>query len=379
MTSAQGTDFSAYQAPIAPADLAGLDFAFTKATEGLTITDPDFGDNWTALGAAAGLHRGAYHEYRPDADPLAQAQHFVSAVKAHGLRPGDILALVASDYPGITDAAFKAACDWTTVLAGPACPVLAYTDLDIARTLVRTSQAYDLWVAWPSPVAPVPAQWAPARWATWRFWQWGQPGGVDHNAFNGSRADLDAWVAGYSHRTIPPVPGQPSWQEEMMNALPVLKQGATGSAVRTIQALCTAREHPIPVDGVFGPVTAAAVKAVQAGHGIPADGIVGPQTWPVLIQDLAPRASPGHTMTAPGPGGSVSRVPMNSKRPSPGAPRSMTTRESQLRFITVLASDVIRTLSMPSRSQANTEYCTAYPYLFIRACMRRSRFGSRMS
>ena len=281
MTSAQGKDFSAYQPPITPADIAGLDFAFTKATEDLSLTDAHLAGNWAVLGAS-GLHRGAYHEYDPGSDPLAQAQHFVSAVKQNGLRPGDILALVASDYPGITDAAFRAACDWTAALAGPACPVLAYSDLSAARTLVRTSQAYELWVAWPSDTAPGPAQWSPARWPAWRFWQWGQPGGVDHDAFNGTRADLDAWIAGYSHRTIPPVPTQ-SWQEDMMNALPVLKQGATGPQVRTIQALCTAREHPVPVDGDFGPVTAAAVRAVQADHRIPADGIVGPQTWPVLV------------------------------------------------------------------------------------------------
>lgn len=279
--SAQGKDFSFYQGVLTTADLEGLDFAYCKATEGITITDPQSASSW-ALFASAGLHRGAYHEYRPEADPLAQAQHFISVVKQNGLRPGDILALVASDYPGITDASFKAACDWTAALAGPACPVLAYTDLSVARTLITTSQAYELWAAWPSGTAPGPAQWAPATWATWRFWQWGEQG-VDRDAFNGTRAQLDAWVAGYSHRTAPPPAEPPSWQEEMMNALPLVKQGATGAAVRTIQALCAAREHPIGVDGIFGPQTAAAVRAVQADHHLPQDGIVGPQTWPVLV------------------------------------------------------------------------------------------------
>lgn len=280
--SAQGKDFSAYQAPITEQDLAGLDFAFTKATEGITAVDPHFAANWAVLGAS-GLHRGAYHEYHPSQDPLAQAEHLVTTVKSCGLRAGDMLALVASDYPGLSDASFRAALDWTAALAGPACPVLAYTDLSVARTLVATSAACDLWVAWPSPAAPGPGQWAPARWQTWRFWQWGQPGGVDHNAYNGTRADLDTWIAGYTqHRTIPPPPA-PSWQEEMLNALPVLKQGATGPHVRTVQALCTAREHPIAVDGIYGPQTAAAVRAVQADHHIPADGITGPQTWPVLV------------------------------------------------------------------------------------------------
>jgi GH25 family lysozyme M1 (1,4-beta-N-acetylmuramidase) len=281
--SAQGKDVSAYQQLITPADAGALDFMFVKATEGLTLTDPNFAGNWAVLGGA-GLHRGAYHEYHPEDDPLAQAQHFVSAVKAHGLQPGDMLALVASDYPGTADASFKAACDWTAALAGPTCPVLAYTDLSVAKTLIQTSQAYDLWVAWPSGIAPDPAQWAPARWPAWRFWQWGQPGGTDHDAFNGTRADLDTWIAGYSKRTIPPVPAQtPPWQEAMMNALPLLAQGATGSDVRTVQALCTARSHPCTIDGIYGPLTAAAVRAVQTDHHLTTDGITGPQTWPVLV------------------------------------------------------------------------------------------------
>lgn len=285
MTSAQGKDFSAYQPPITPADIAGLDFAFAKATEDLSLTDPHFEQNWAVLGSG-GLHRGAYHEYHPGSDPLAQAQHFVSAVRQNGLRAGDILALVASDYPGITDAAFCTACNWTAALAGPACPVLAYSDLSVARTLVQTSADYDLWVAWPSDTAPGPAQWSPARWPAWRFWQWGQPGGVDHDAFNGTRADLDAWVAGYSHRTPPPPAPAQTWQEEMMNALPVVKQGATGPYVRTIQGLCIARGHATKVDGDYGMLTAAAVRAVQADHHFAEDdidGVVGPQTWPVLV------------------------------------------------------------------------------------------------
>ncbi len=54
-----------------------------------------------------------------------------------------------------------------------------------------------------------------------------------------------------------------TWQEKMMQALPEVKQGATGPHVRTVQGLCVARGHDIAIDGEFGPNTKAAVEAVQ--------------------------------------------------------------------------------------------------------------------
>jgi peptidoglycan hydrolase-like protein with peptidoglycan-binding domain len=53
--------------------------------------------------------------------------------------------------------------------------------------------------------------------------------------------------------------------------------------VRSLQQLLRARNHPVAVDGIFGPNTEAAVKAFQQSTGLAADGIVGPLTWPKLI------------------------------------------------------------------------------------------------
>jgi hypothetical protein len=82
--------------------------------------------------------------------------------------------------------------------------------------------------------------------------------------------------------------------ERIVQELGIVKQGSTGEAVKTVQGLLLARGYAIGVsgvltagvDGVFGPLTLAAVKKAQHDAGFsPAqqDGIVGPATWPVLL------------------------------------------------------------------------------------------------
>jgi peptidoglycan hydrolase-like protein with peptidoglycan-binding domain len=64
---------------------------------------------------------------------------------------------------------------------------------------------------------------------------------------------------------------------------PVVRQGANGHPVRTLQDLLRARNHAVAVDGVFGPQTAAAVRAFQGERHLAVDGDVGPNTWLALI------------------------------------------------------------------------------------------------
>lgn len=99
----------------------------------------------------------------------------------------------------------------------------------------------------------------------------------------GKTLDQSLLEAGFFGPPVP-VPPVPAWQEDMMKALPVVKKDSKDTAaVRTVQGLCVARGHAIKVDGVFGPLTDAAVQAVQAGARILVDGVVGPQTWPALM------------------------------------------------------------------------------------------------
>ena len=79
-------------------------------------------------------------------------------------------------------------------------------------------------------------------------------------------------------------PTQLHWTEQIMQELPELRQGATGTYVRTVQFQLGEHGHPVKVDGSYGPVTGQALRAFQTASGIAADGVVGPQqTWPKLL------------------------------------------------------------------------------------------------
>ena len=64
-----------------------------------------------------------------------------------------------------------------------------------------------------------------------------------------------------------------------------LSEGATGTAVSALQkglksySTQNPAADPGPIDGVFGPRTAAAVRAYQSDRGVSVDGIVGDRTW----------------------------------------------------------------------------------------------------
>jgi GH25 family lysozyme M1 (1,4-beta-N-acetylmuramidase) len=186
--NAPGIDVSSYQSVLTRADLDGLSFVFAKASDG-TATDPHFAANWGVL-KSAGMRRGAYHELQGgSAGP--QADHFLSVVEAAGLEAGDMLAVSASDYPGVTDAEVKAWCDQVQAAARLS-PVLVYSDLSTAATLTSCTK-YDLWVAWPNPESEPPATSQLGPWKSWRFWQWDETT-LDRDIYHGTEQELSAWI-----------------------------------------------------------------------------------------------------------------------------------------------------------------------------------------
>jgi peptidoglycan hydrolase-like protein with peptidoglycan-binding domain len=69
------------------------------------------------------------------------------------------------------------------------------------------------------------------------------------------------------------------------SSLPILSLGSIGSLVATVQELLQDLHYYLdPIDGDFGPITAAAVRTYQAHHRIDADGMIGSLTWDMLSQ-----------------------------------------------------------------------------------------------
>jgi hypothetical protein len=101
---------------------------------------------------------------------------------------------------------------------------------------------------------------------------------------SGSRIDMSVLAGDFFGAPAPAPQTAPGWTETIVQQLPVLSLGATGTHVRTVQfQLREKGRTEVVVDGNFGPVTAAAVEAVQADRHLTQDGTVGPETWPVLL------------------------------------------------------------------------------------------------
>lgn len=201
-----GIDVSRWQGAVNWQTVArqGARFAWIKATEGSTWTDPRFAEN-AAGAAAAGLLWGPYHYFRNGVDPLAQAEHLARVVG--GRRFTLPAALDFEDTTGTVDArAMRRFCEAVEQLLGR--PVI-YTGAwwwTVARLGGPQPWAarYPLWVAdYSGPVS------VPADWPGWTIHQWtssadGRAWGVESD-----RLDLNHYAGTIEHlRALytPPAP-----------------------------------------------------------------------------------------------------------------------------------------------------------------------------
>jgi lysozyme len=203
----QGIDVSHHQGPVdwqqVRAD--GKVFAFAKATEGIDLEDPLFDQHWTGI-EEAGLLRGAYHFFRPEDDPIEQANFFLATAK---LEPGDLPAVLDveldKDLPAETLVEDVLAWLHHVEAATGTKPIL-YSSLHfIERYLDAELDPYPLWLADYTEIAPEAA----GDWQNWIFWQYTQGGTVpgvgkpvDLSHFRGTTLEWDLL-------RVPPGPAKP--------------------------------------------------------------------------------------------------------------------------------------------------------------------------
>jgi lysozyme len=174
--NAQGIDVSHYQGMVSWPEVfqAGIEFAFAKATDGLTWTDPQFAVNWPGM-KAAGLLRGAYHFFEPADDAAGQAQFFLDTVQ---LTTGDLPpALDVETLGSSATALWDGVETWLlTVATATGVQPFLYVDPSFANAnLIPASlSAYPLWIADYGVTEPD----LPAGWSSWLLWQQSQSGTV---------------------------------------------------------------------------------------------------------------------------------------------------------------------------------------------------------
>jgi peptidoglycan hydrolase-like protein with peptidoglycan-binding domain len=76
-----------------------------------------------------------------------------------------------------------------------------------------------------------------------------------------------------------------------------LSYGDTGNDVRTLQTWLTDVGLPVEVSGVFGPITEEQVRAFQSAAHLTVDGVVGPVTAAALLADVNGKVMVGNGST----------------------------------------------------------------------------------
>ncbi len=198
----KGIDVSYYQGTINWTDVSndGVVYAFIRTSDG-SYHDPNFDSYW-AGSRAAGIKHGAYHFFRPESDPIAQADYVLSKIGGK---------LEADDLPPVLDVEVADNVSAANIAAG----VKAWSD-HIAAAIGRQPIIYTGKYFWQDSVGNADmhadplwhAQYTTATcpdiassWPGWQFWQYsstgtvaGISGGVDMDRFNGDATAFQAFL-----------------------------------------------------------------------------------------------------------------------------------------------------------------------------------------
>jgi len=202
MATVEGIDVSSWQGKYDWEPWRGrIGFGMAKATEGTGLTDPYFGDNWDAMWWLRPDHRlprFAYHFFHAAENPEEQAAHLVSAVRSHGLLPGDNFDLEETiSGSGENDGIPAARCAPLAVRClrkindlAPGHRVLPYLNPDWAHRGGSAGMAS--WFLWLADYGISKPQ-VPEPWSGWTFWQ-DSSSPLDTDVYNGDDASLLAFT-----------------------------------------------------------------------------------------------------------------------------------------------------------------------------------------
>ncbi len=190
-----GIDVAYYQGDISWSSVSadGIAFAYVKATEGVTYTDPQYANNIKKL-KNTDIQFGSYHFFRPKDDAQQQAKFFLSKVDVKGQLPPVLDIEVTQDES--PDNIKSSAMAWLKAVESQSgCKPIIYTDKSFWETnLGNEFKDYSLWLA---DYADKPS--LPAGVNKYIYWQHSQSGkvdgisgNVDLDTYSGSKEELNS-------------------------------------------------------------------------------------------------------------------------------------------------------------------------------------------
>lgn len=293
-----GIDISNHQAKI---DLSGVlsmtktDFVICKATEGLTFVDK-YCDGFITATEKAGKKMGFYHFARPEYNSAAsEAKFFLKHTKGYFKRGIPVLDWESSGKRNVAWA--KAWLDYVYKETGIK-PVI-YMSESVVNAYNWSSVAnagYGLWVAkyrdynadYNYNMSSCGKKPSVKWWSFYMMWQWssvgrltGYSGNLDIDAFYGGAKQWDAYAM--AEVTQGGIEVDKIYAYVNLAAeLPVIREGATGNAVRLIQMITGT-----DIDGEWGPKTEKAVLKWQSKYKLDADGLIDKADWQAVLDWLA--------------------------------------------------------------------------------------------
>lgn len=164
-----GIDVSAHQGRIDwPTASGEVSFAWMKATEGSTLVDARFAENWSGA-LYAGVPRGAYHFFTSASTGRAQAEAFLRIYPGGGELPPVL------DFERGADGRFgkpEEALAWLEIVERETgVRPMVYCSPAVADVFLQDEAfaAFDLWIAHYGVSAPR----VPKPWSAWHVWQRG--------------------------------------------------------------------------------------------------------------------------------------------------------------------------------------------------------------